>query len=70
MDWLFKITMIWLSLDVIIFATCWYGVVVIKPRWPGWWKQVVADIDPESNIKKSLESEPQPNPFLAFMERG
>ena len=49
MDWLLKFTVIWLSIDILIFASSWYAVTVIKPRWPNWWKRVVVDVDPEFN---------------------
>ena len=47
MDWLLKFMAIWLSLDILIVATAWYGIATIKPLYPNWWRRVIADDDPE-----------------------
>ena len=49
MEWVLKFTVIWLSIDILIFATSWYAITVIRPRWPNWWKQVIVDVEPEFN---------------------
>ena len=46
MDWLLKFTVIWLSLDILIIATAWYAVNILKPRFPRWWKRVIVDDEP------------------------
>lgn len=43
MDWLIKLFVIWFCFDVLIIATGWYGITVIKIHFPHWWRQVVAD---------------------------
>jgi|GEM_PF-6044156 len=45
MEWLLKLVVIWLSIDILIIATGWYFVTTIKPLCPGWWKRVVVDDD-------------------------
>lgn len=47
MDWLLSFSVIWLSIDIIIFATGWYLVTTIKPRYPEWWRRVVVDEKPK-----------------------
>lgn len=37
------VLIVWLSLDGLIIATGWFAVATIKPRWPEWWRRVVAD---------------------------
>ena len=49
MDWLLKLIVIWLSIDILIIATGWYLVTTIKPLCPEWWKREVVDDEPESN---------------------
>jgi hypothetical protein len=46
MDWLLKFLLIWLSIDVVIIATGWYAVTVIKPYFPNWWRRAVVDDAP------------------------
>jgi hypothetical protein len=43
MDWLLKLFVIWFSFDVVVIATGWYAVNVIRPYFPNWWRQVVVD---------------------------
>ena len=43
MAWLLNFSLIWLSIDVIIIATAWYLVTVIRPRYPNWWRRVIVD---------------------------
>jgi len=47
MDWLLKFTVIWISIDIVIAATIWYGISTIRPRYPNWWRRVVVDDEPE-----------------------
>ena len=47
MDWLLKFIVIWLSLDILIIATAWYGLTTIQPLCPNWWRRVIADDYPE-----------------------
>jgi hypothetical protein len=46
MDWLLKTVVVWLSVDVIIIASAWYGTTTIKPLYPTWWKRVIVDDAP------------------------
>ena len=46
LDWLFKLGLLWIGLDVVIIATVWYFVTVIKPNYPKWWQRVVVDEAP------------------------
>lgn len=49
MEWLLKVIVIWLSVDVVLIATIWYVVVTVQQLWPDWWARVVADsLDPDS----------------------
>lgn len=43
MDWLSKIVLAWLSLDILIIAASCLALATIKPRWPEWWRRVIAD---------------------------
>ena len=47
MDWLLKLIVIWFSIDVVIIATGWYAVNVIKPHFPNWWRRVIVDVEPK-----------------------
>lgn len=42
-DWVLKIIVVWLSIDVVFLATVWYAVVAIKPCCLNWWRQVIVD---------------------------
>ena len=53
MGWLYDFLVIWLSMDILIFATAWYASTVIPPRWPDWWRRVVVDIEPDYHIRRS-----------------
>lgn len=39
--WL-QLIIVWLSIDIVIMATGWYGVSTIKQISPGWWERVIA----------------------------
>jgi hypothetical protein len=41
--WLLKFGVIWFGFDVLVIATAWYLVGTIKPHFPNWWRQVVAN---------------------------
>ena len=43
---LYKLGILWICLNVIIIATLWYFVAVIKPHYPDWWQRVIVDQDP------------------------
>ena len=47
MDWLLKLIVIWLSIDILIVASVWYAVSTIRPLYPNWWRRVIVDDDPE-----------------------
>ena len=32
-----------LAIDIVIIASGWYLVNVVKPRYPGWWRRMVVD---------------------------
>jgi hypothetical protein len=44
--WLVKLLILWVAIDIITIATGWYGVKVIRQRFPNWWKNNIADIAP------------------------
>jgi hypothetical protein len=46
MNWLLKLGVVYLGIDVFTIATAWYAATVIKARWPDWWKRVVVDDEP------------------------
>ena len=60
MDWLLKLAAVWFCADVVVIATGWYLVKVIKPYFPGWWKQTVVDDGPE--VEPDLEPVAPPTP--------
>lgn len=39
--WL-QLIIVWLSIDIVIMATGWYGVSTIKQISPDWWERVIA----------------------------
>jgi hypothetical protein len=43
--WLLEFAVIWFGFDVLVIATTWYLVGTIKPHFPNWWRQVVAEED-------------------------
>lgn len=43
LEFLIKFLVLWFSISIVTLATAWYGYVVIRPRWPDWWRQIVAD---------------------------
>ena len=47
MIWVLYIMVVWVSVSVVILATCWYAGAVLKQFWPEWWQQVVVDTDPD-----------------------
>ena len=52
MDFLLKVVVIWLSVDIVLIATIWYSTVTIKKLWPDWWTQNVATAyNPVSGVK-------------------
>jgi hypothetical protein len=68
MDWLLKLVVIWISIDIVTIATGWYAINVIKPRFPNWWRQVIiADADPE--IWSDLEPVVSPVPVSSQYHR-
>jgi hypothetical protein len=44
--WLFKVTILWAAIDLVVIITGWYAVTVIKRRFPNWWKRTIADTAP------------------------
>ena len=50
MNSLLDFLVIWLAISLFIIGTSWYVTVVIPPRFPHWWRQVVVDIDPDSQL--------------------
>ena len=45
-NWALKLVIIWMGLNTMIMATCWYLVTSIKPLFPDWWRRVVVDEEP------------------------
>ena len=43
MDWLLKVTTIWLSIDIVSIATIWFAAVIVPHFWPDWWAQFIID---------------------------
>ncbi len=43
LDWLFKLVILWVCLDVVIIATGWYLASTIQPLFPDWWRRNIAD---------------------------
>ena len=43
LEWLLNFFIVWIGVDIIIFASVWYLVTTIRPRYPNWWKRVVVD---------------------------
>jgi hypothetical protein len=52
MEWLLRLVVLWLSLDIVLVATAWYAITTIKPRWPNWWEQAVVGVEPEFNYHR------------------
>jgi hypothetical protein len=50
MEWFLKLVVIWVSIDVVIIATAWYIVSVIKPHFPNWWRQTIVAEEPEIGL--------------------
>jgi hypothetical protein len=46
MEFLLKLSVIWVSASIIVISTAWYLAVTIPQRWPDWWRRVVVDSDP------------------------
>ena len=40
---LLKFVAVWLIIDAVIIAAGWYCIAIIKPRYPDWWRRVIAD---------------------------
>ncbi|MCL4304244.1 MAG: hypothetical protein KJ077_51655 [Anaerolineae bacterium] len=49
---LVEFLVIWLSFDIVVFATGWYAVKTIKPSFPNWWKRHIADYGPNFHSKR------------------
>lgn len=47
MDFLLKLIVVWLGVDIVIVATCWYAAALVKTFWPGWWRRVIVADEPE-----------------------
>jgi hypothetical protein len=50
MIWFLKFLIVWLSFDVVVIASALYLVRVIKPKFPNWWRRVVADDRPSVKV--------------------
>ncbi|MBE7551285.1 MAG: hypothetical protein HS126_09460 [Anaerolineales bacterium] len=50
MFWFLKLLVVWLSVDVVVIASGLYLIRVIKPRFPNWWRQAVADERPSVKV--------------------
>ena len=46
MDFLVKLIINWLLLDVLIIATIWWAGSTLRPMFPQWWKAHICDIAP------------------------
>ena len=36
-EFLLKLSVIWVSASIIVISTVWYLAVTIPQRWPDWW---------------------------------
>lgn len=54
MDWFSKLFVIWLVIDLVVIATAWYLNQAIRPKFPDWWREIVAD-DRRSAASKQWE---------------
>ena len=54
MIWWIKFAVIWFSIDIVIIAIGWYALAVIKPRYPEWWRRVIADYDPQDDFYERM----------------
>ncbi|MCL4300398.1 MAG: hypothetical protein KJ077_31980 [Anaerolineae bacterium] len=50
MLWFLKLLVVWLSFDVVVIASGLYLVRAIKPSFPNWWRQVVAEERPSAKV--------------------
>ncbi len=59
--WLAILLVIWIGVDVLVIATCWYLISTIKPYFPNWWKQnMVIEVDRYFETESGLgEAEPE-----------
>ncbi len=64
MAWWLQLIIIWLSIDIVVIATGWYGVTTIKPKFPNWWKRVIADVEPDYADKVETTVETFESPVL------
>lgn len=60
---LLELLAIWLSFDVVVFATGWYAVKTIKPSFPNWWRRHIVDYGPNSHSKRLLLSKRYKVPY-------
>jgi hypothetical protein len=60
MVWLLKLLVIWFSIDVVVIATGWYALKVIRRQFPNWWRQVIVDDMPENEPEPETASPPVP----------
>ncbi len=51
MAWWLQLSLLWLSIDIVIIATAWYGITTLKPHFPNWWKRVIADVEPNYTLE-------------------
>lgn len=50
MDWLFQLVILWFAVSLFVVATGWYASSLVPRLWPGWWREVVVDIEPETRF--------------------
>ena len=50
MDWLVQLMILWLAVSLLVGATGWYANSLIPRLWPSWWREVVVDIEPETQF--------------------
>jgi hypothetical protein len=49
LDLIITLSTIWLALDALSLLVVCVGVCFIRPRWPEWWKDNIADLDPSEH---------------------
>jgi hypothetical protein len=59
-EWLLKLGLIWLSINILIIVIGWYLISILSRRFPEWWRRVMVDEIPADTefqvvtIKQSL----------------
>ncbi len=52
MAWELRLIAIWAGFDIVVIATGWYVLNVIKPRFSKWWRRHIAGYGPTPRLDK------------------